>query len=254
VSHPKPWLFDAGAPEAVRSLLDAASADGPSAEQLERLAARVAPAVGVLATALTVEAGMPPVAPVDPVALTASKGALTSAAKVTAAAWFKAVVAVGVIGLAGYGAVRVMPREQAPRARRAAPLDLARTPVTAPVLAPEPAPVSPPDVAPVVVPAVETAPDKVLEVGPPPSEIALIESAQNAHASPARALALLQKHARLYPDGMFAQEREVLAISALLTLGRRQAAEQRAERMAETYPGSLHLRRVRVLLDGAQSR
>jgi hypothetical protein len=47
---------------------------------------------------------------------------------------------------------------------------------------------------------------------------------------------------------MFAQERDVLAIEALIAAGRRPEAEARAKQLELAYPGSAHLRRVRVLL------
>ncbi len=66
---------------------------------------------------------------------------------------------------------------------------------------------------------------------------------------PALALDQAQAHARIYPDGVFAQEREVLAIEALLKLRRRAQALVRAERFVERYPESSHVRRVRALID-----
>ena len=81
-----------------------------------------------------------------------------------------------------------------------------------------------------------------------PSEMELIRRAEGLRAQPAQALRELNEHARLYPAGMLAQEREVLAIEALLAAGQRSAAEVRAAKLAATHPGSAHLRRVRVLL------
>jgi hypothetical protein len=105
----------------------------------------------------------------------------------------------------------------------------------------------PPVVAAVGEPAPEPA---VLRAHPVVrSELELIQEAQAAE--PARALAVLRNHERAYPAGMLAQEREVLAIRSLLALDRRADAEARAARMAQRYPGSAQLRRVRVLLDEA---
>ena len=66
--------------------------------------------------------------------------------------------------------------------------------------------------------------------------------------SPGDALEVLGVHQRRFPSGALAQEREVLAVDALLRLGRREEARARAARFAEAYPGSAHRRRVEALL------
>lgn len=84
---------------------------------------------------------------------------------------------------------------------------------------------------------------------PPPGEVPLLEQAQDALAAdPARALELVEEHRRHHPRGMLAQEREVLAIDALLRLGRRAEAEAQAGRFRERHPGSAQLRRIETLL------
>lgn len=76
----------------------------------------------------------------------------------------------------------------------------------------------------------------------------MLQEAQDAlGGSPSRALALAGEHARRFPRGMLAQEREVLAIEALARLGRRDAAQQRARRFHARWPGSSHARRVDAL-------
>jgi hypothetical protein len=82
-----------------------------------------------------------------------------------------------------------------------------------------------------------------------PSEIELLGHAQDELASdPAATLDFAARHARRYPRGALAQEREVLAIDALLRLGRRADAEERAARFDASFPGSPHRRRIDVLL------
>jgi outer membrane protein assembly factor BamD (BamD/ComL family) len=66
--------------------------------------------------------------------------------------------------------------------------------------------------------------------------------------NPKEALAKLEEHARRFPNGTLAQEREVMAIDALLRLGRRADAESRAERFKQTYARSGHVRRIDALL------
>ena len=83
-------------------------------------------------------------------------------------------------------------------------------------------------------------------------ELQLLAAAQRAlHAAPARALALTDKHAEAYPSGRFEQEREEIAIEALLALGQNEAARARARRFLARYPGSTHARRVSQLLSAA---
>jgi hypothetical protein len=59
-------------------------------------------------------------------------------------------------------------------------------------------------------------------------------------ADPQRALALTQEHARRFPGGTLAQEREVIAIDALARLGRAKDARDRAQGFRESYPDSPH--------------
>lgn len=63
-------------------------------------------------------------------------------------------------------------------------------------------------------------------------------------SAPARALQLTAEHALRYRDGVLAQEREVLAIDALMRLGRRELARARARSFAARYPDSAY--RVRL--------
>jgi len=85
------------------------------------------------------------------------------------------------------------------------------------------------------------------------AELALVNEAQRVLASdPKRALALAEEHAKRFPDGALAQEREVVAISALLALGRRDAAVSRGAKFAATWPRSAHLVRISAMTGDAQ--
>jgi len=76
-------------------------------------------------------------------------------------------------------------------------------------------------------------------------EASLLEQARHALAgNPARALALTTEHAKTFPNGVLAQEREVIAIAALRRLGRTAEAERRAESFDRNYPNSAHQRTV----------
>ncbi|WP_394845988.1 hypothetical protein LZC95_00810 [Pendulispora brunnea] len=101
------------------------------------------------------------------------------------------------------------------------------------------------------------APDKVVSApktsrakeAPVESEVELLRRAQDQlQADPKRALGLCEVHKEQYPNGDLAQEREVLAIDALLRLHRRSDAEARAERFDRAYPTSAHRRRIDTLL------
>ncbi len=81
------------------------------------------------------------------------------------------------------------------------------------------------------------------------AEVALLDRAQSALSTrPADTLASCDEHARRFAAGTLVQEREVLAIDALVRLGRLADAESRAARFRETFPRSGHLRRVDALL------
>jgi len=85
-------------------------------------------------------------------------------------------------------------------------------------------------------------------------ESAILARAQDALAgSPARALALTDLHLARYPGGQLAQEREVLAITALLKMGRAAEARARAERFLAAYPTSGDRRRLAVLIPDLES-
>lgn len=67
-------------------------------------------------------------------------------------------------------------------------------------------------------------------------------------AAPERALAICNEHARRFPAGELTQEREVIAIEALVALDRRAEAVARAARFERKFPGSAHLRRIQTIV------
>jgi hypothetical protein len=87
------------------------------------------------------------------------------------------------------------------------------------------------------------------------SEYALISEAERLRlSSPERALSLTDEHARLYPHGALSEERDVLAIEALVRLGRLPRARGLAERFAATYPGSAYRGRIERLIFSADQK
>lgn len=80
-------------------------------------------------------------------------------------------------------------------------------------------------------------------------ELALLEQAQQAlRTSPELALDLTDQHLREYPRGVFAQEREQIAIEALHGAGRIAAMRARARRFQRSFPGSAHNARIAELI------
>lgn len=82
-----------------------------------------------------------------------------------------------------------------------------------------------------------------------PSEMELLRAARLVlRQSPARALELTEEHGRLYPQGKMTQERELIAVSALVTLGRRTAALSRVASFERQYPTSPYRKQMGDLL------
>ncbi|MDI1435869.1 hypothetical protein [Polyangium sorediatum] len=81
-------------------------------------------------------------------------------------------------------------------------------------------------------------------------EIVMLEEARRLMAtSPSEALGRVEAHAREFPAGRLAAEREFLAIDTLLRLGRKNEARARAEALLERSSGSPYEVRVRRKLD-----
>jgi len=81
------------------------------------------------------------------------------------------------------------------------------------------------------------------------AELALLGRAQRElGADPRAALALAEEHAATYPRGLFVQEREMLAIQALLKLKQRNGALARARAFVTNHPTSPHARHLHPLL------
>jgi hypothetical protein len=78
-----------------------------------------------------------------------------------------------------------------------------------------------------------------------PSEASLLERAQTLlRSDPARALALAERHATLYPSGHLVQEREVIRIEALRKLGRTDQAAKAGRDFARDFPDSAHKKKI----------
>ena len=115
------------------------------------------------------------------------------------------------------------------------------TPVPPPAPVPEAAPL-----APRPAPTQETERDTDLT-----RELALIDTAQSAlgRGEPQVALLSLDKHAKAFPKGRLSEQREALAIQALVRTGQGGQARARASRFAQQYPRSLFLPVVKAALE-----
>jgi hypothetical protein len=80
-------------------------------------------------------------------------------------------------------------------------------------------------------------------------ELRLLSRAHSALAlDPAFALTLAHEHRRRFPSGSMDQEREVIAVSALMALGRVDDARQAADRFARDHAGSAYVARIRAIV------
>jgi hypothetical protein len=222
-----PPLADASseAPESLRSLLRSAKADVPTAADLARLEAKLGP--------LLSGSGAPSTAP-----------GLSGLGKASIAVLGGLVIA---------GGLYLTSRPAA------------RAPVPVPAAERQQAPVAPEGAAPAPAPPHEVAPSATEEPAPaatepsvpppqagggaarptPVPEDQLLERARRALGpDPNRALALTREHARSYPNGVLAQEREVIAIEALKRLGRTGEADARRGTFEQRYPQSAHRRNL----------
>jgi hypothetical protein len=101
----------------------------------------------------------------------------------------------------------------------------------------------PPDAAP--------APPKHAPASTLVEESQLLERARHAlQASDATtALALCERHSRVYVHGELGEERERIAIEALVALGRHDDAAARAKRFDRAFPNSVQSGRIHALVD-----
>ena len=84
------------------------------------------------------------------------------------------------------------------------------------------------------------------------TEVSYLRRARAALKSdPAQALELANGHPLRFPHGALDQEREVVAIDALVRLGRRGESRARADAFRARYPSSAHLTRLDALVGGS---
>lgn len=141
-----------------------------------------------------------------------------------------------------WGFVRLPQRpagEVRPVAAPAAPAAARHAGASAPAPAIAPAP-------PTVAEAPPHRPRAAMPRDPFAVELALLQRAQTAytHRDLTGALGLLAEHARQFPNGRLAEEREALRVRSLLAAGRHREAHRVAAAFAAQFPRSALLRRL----------
>lgn len=228
MSDPK-RLLDDDIDGSLREALDAGRREAPSNERLDAILARLPP---------------------DP---SGGGGGAAGAAK-PMTGLVKVAIAFGAAVLIGGAALSFMP----PRAAVVAPPSASSAPMTSATASAAlavPATVEAPSSAPTVAAPRSTRPSPsshVAATSPPPDpalEVSLLQDAHDALATaPNVTLAKCAEQERLFPASSVAQEREVIAIDALLRLHRDPEARARAAAFTAQFPGSASQRRVDALL------
>jgi hypothetical protein len=87
------------------------------------------------------------------------------------------------------------------------------------------------------------------------TERSLLDRARTAleRDDPTRALRLAEEHERRFPEGLLGQEREAIAISALVVLGRNADARARAADFRRRFPDSILRRSIEAALAGVDA-
>lgn len=265
---PPRMVDDSESPESLRAALAAARDDLPDGARIAAIAARLGPLLGPPGGGGSGGDGGGEPAPSPPVDVSAIPGLVQGGfwkVALVVAACAGAIVATSV---AFRPSSEVAPREgPSAETTSAAP---ARASTDTPTSAAEPMPAPVPDTSaslprprreppvrtpteasrhepPVVAPVVMTEPPP-----DPARELALIRDAQAAlRSSPSRALELTEEHRRTFGSGPLSQEREVIAIDALVRMGSMDAARRRADGFRARYPSSAYVRRIDVLVPPA---
>jgi hypothetical protein len=244
----QPLLRDPEIGSDLRSVLDAASDHDPSGADLASLGKRLG---ALLPPGTLPPAPPPPDAPAAPPSPNAPPvaGAGSSLAG-------KVIVALAISGAIG----TVVWLARSPAAETA-PVAAAPSLVTIPPPTPSASGSATVDALASAIPSAAPAPSSTAHAVIPPSpspstgpsepESAMLARAHDAllNGSADRALAIVAEHARAYPRGMLTQEREVIAVEALVSSGRLDQARTRAAAFRAAYPGSSHRARIDRLVE-----
>jgi hypothetical protein len=269
MTDPRRWLDDGSeASPALRTLLASARrSDEPGAPRLEALAARLAPLMGPPPGTPGAPPGTPGAPPGTPGAPSGTPGAPSGAAAASAggaALAVKLVVALVALGAIGGGAWYLHgsrgsapDRDPTPSAAIVAPTasSTAPAPAAPPRIEPEPvapiaAPVARPDQAARAPAHGADAANRRRDPDDGEAEGKLVVDAEAAlvRDDAAAALGLTRSHAARFPTGAHAEERDRIAVEALVRLGNRAQASAAAERFFTRYPHSIYRARLEGLV------
>jgi hypothetical protein len=246
-------------PSVVRDAIARANVEDGSDAQVARLAGRVGPLLG-LSASVSLLPGAAKAAAAPKAGLIAGKLALVKAT-------FAGGMVAGVVGgTIAYRAATASSGEDEPRHTAAssrmvtpgATTKAAPAEVLPPVSRDEPEPTAE---APATMdePGSRASPEAPRPGRPTPpsapSATALNEEARLLKragaligSDPSGALSAADEHRHRFPSGALTHERDVLAIRALIALGRRDEAMQRLKRFERTFPSSPHLPRFREMV------
>ncbi|XXX80362.1 hypothetical protein WMF30_16485 [Sorangium sp. So ce134] len=248
MSDPKRWNQEGGgAPLGARELLLAASRPRPmTSAELARTAARVAPLATTAGAGATVPMWI--------------KGIFLAVGLGAGGAGLYAALDDGRSAAASVAPLADLPLEQLFSSARGGLPAAAPPPAAAP--APEPAPAAEP--APPAPVARREAPRSSRPAAPAPDALAAVDNDDLVRESnlldrsraalaqdPAAALAALDRHESDFPKGRLAEEREFIAIRALMRLGRADEARARAAAFVARYPSSSFAEPVRRIVAAA---
>lgn len=236
----EPLLLDDAIGDDLRAMLEARSAHEPSRSDLARLGDRLAAALPPGTLPPSAAPGAPPTAPPTGTGTLLSSGA----AKVALAT---AVLA----GALGGGLWLSRSDDPAPPPRPAATSSSPALPPAsiAPIEEPPPAVASAsPSSSPRPSSAAPRASTTSNVAAPPEATLLARAHDELLKGAPASALATVTEHERAYPHGALSQEREVIAIEALVALGRGDEARRRADAFHRVHPGSSHGDRIERLV------
>jgi TolA-binding protein len=196
---------------------------------------------------------LPPVVDARVTGQVAALGSVPAAAPLKAPPWF---VAGGAVVVAGALALVGTQRGAEPQVSSRAP----STPSAAPLVAAAPIP---PAVAAAPAPDQEKRASQASAARATPAESAsasqdalageakLLNQAHAAMATdPQKALAIAGEHAKRYPRGQLAAERELILVQALVKLGRVREAEARGRALRKSTPSSIYGERLDTILKG----
>jgi len=216
----------------LRGALEAERGDDVDEARLARIGRALA-----VVTASAAPASLPSASSAPPAAASAARST----------AWLAAKAPYVLLGAALVGGLVAIERMDppVPAADPPVPTTLAPTPMIEPPPAAATPTLAPADLpsAPVIAPptpgkrARATASAAAAET----DEVALVARAHDAlRSDPARSLALCKEHETRFPGGHFAQEREAVAIEALVYLRRSDEATRRWTEFQRRYPSSSH--------------